>query len=185
MQELCSYAHDRWDPVVFQCVVFVNYENSRKRLQEFPLWMDNSVLQIGTVLVAWEGLIFHRYSSSYQVKVPYDKIISWTIETSLSSDENFVDITMDGTFNPKTGDIKWFTQKLLELRCCVESQDVARDLSNSIKGVCLKIREEAMATVDVQSLRQSKIGKAFMNGVDRNDNLMNAKQRRASLMKIK
>ena len=53
-----------------------------------------------SVIVAWEGLIF-QHNASYEVRVPYDKIISWTIETSASAEENFVDITMDGTFDQR------------------------------------------------------------------------------------
>lgn len=180
--DLDVYAHKMWTAVLFRCVVFVNYESRQKQLVEMPLWLENSMLQLGTVIVAWEGLIFH-HTSRNKVKVPYDKIISWTIETSSASEENFVDITMDGTFDIATGNITWFTNKLLEIRCCVESQKEARTLSTCIKDVCMKIRQEAMSSVDVSALRQSSIGKAFMSGVENNDHLMNAKQRRASLMR--
>ena len=181
--DMRPYGHVGWTPVSFHCVVFVNFETeASKELFVMPLWVKNSMLQLGTVIVAWEGLIFQQ-PSSYEVQVSYDKIISWTIETSVSSDENFVDITMDGTFNRETGQITWFTDKLLEIRCCVSCAEEARALSTSIKEVCIKIREEAMNSVDVKALRRSSIGKAFMSGVDKTNNLMNARQRRASLMR--
>ena len=179
--DLSIYAHKGWTPISFQCVVFVNFESQHRQRTELPLWIQDNMLQLGSIVVAWEGLIFH-HQSTYEVRVPYDKIISWTIETSASAEENFVDITMDGTFDQRTGAITWFTHKLLEIRCCVASQDDAKMLSGSIKRVCLKIREEAMGSVDVTSLRQSSVGKAFMSGVEKSDQLMNARQRRASLM---
>lgn len=181
--DMHMYGHQGWTPVSFHCVVFVNFETeAAKELFVMPLWVKNSMLELGTVIVAWEGLIFQQ-PNCYEVKVPYDKIISWTIETSVSSDENFVDITMDGTFDRETGHIAWFTDKLLEIRCCVSCAEEARALSTSIKEVCIKIREEAMSSVDIKALRRSSIGKAFMSGVDKTNNLMNARQRRASLMR--
>jgi len=83
-----------WTTVTFQAVVFVWYETSGSSRTE-PLFpgTDGS-LQVGPILVAWEGLSMYGPSCQTTTLIPYENIVMWTLHL----EETCLDLTLDGTF---------------------------------------------------------------------------------------
>mmetsp|Transcript_4170 Transcript_4170/g.5545 ORF Transcript_4170/g.5545 Transcript_4170/m.5545 type:complete len:636 (-) Transcript_4170:163-2070(-) len=168
-----------WETVTFQAVVFVWYESQGTSRTE-PLFPGkNGNLQVGPILVAWEGLSMSGPSCPSNTLIPYENIVMWTLHL----EETCLDLTLDGTFrvdpnNPEKRMIEWWTGSVLELRCCLSSTEATVSLGNRIKEVCMLKAKETKAT----DLNKSAIAAAAAT-LSHQVNTTTPTQRRATLTK--
>ena len=150
----------RWATVDYPAVVFVCFERADQSV-EFPLWGSAEHLEVGAASVTWDSLDLMG-PQGLALRIPYDKIIFWTINSNDDTGEYFVDLTMEGDYQD-TGvqkTVQWWTGNVLEVRCCTADAQSSEAFAGSIRQVCELIGQVKLEELDLEKMSLSKIAQA-------------------------
>lgn len=186
-----------WKAITFPGIVFLCYENNG-HTEERPLWGAVDNLELGLIVVAWEGIeLLGPSEVKRSLLLPYDKIIFWTVVINDERQEFFLDLTMEGDYH-EDHTITYWTGNVLDMRLCLPDKDTANSLSDNITEVCKLFAEVAVNRMNAaENFSKSTVANASLQYIkDRADKnsektegkdgkITNASDRRTSIKDIK
>ncbi|KAK3278788.1 hypothetical protein CYMTET_13296 [Cymbomonas tetramitiformis] len=187
-----------WKAITFPGIVFLCYENNG-HTEERPLWGAVDNLELGLIVVAWEGIeLLGPSEVKRSLLLPYDKIIFWTVVINDERQEFFLDLTMEGDYH-EDHTITYWTGNVLDMRLCLPDKDTANSLSDNITEVCKLFAEVAVNRMNAaENFSKSTVANASLQYIkdradkgseqkqaDKDGNITNASDRRTSIKDIK
>lgn len=144
----------KWEPIGVEAVSFICFDVD-ERTVTMPMWAagTHGNLQVGMVVLAWEGLVTWGPTSNDPFLIPYENMVMWTLDPTDAA----LDITMEGTFDPTARKLKLLTGEVIDLRVCLPTPTVAFELYKSLKEVCTRVGKEKRAQLDKEALRRTKL----------------------------
>lgn len=143
----------KWEPIGVEAVSFICFENDSQTVT-MPMWAPGASgnLQVGMVVLAWEGLVTWGPTSTDPFLIPYENMVMWTLEL----EDAALDITMEGTFDPNQRKLQLLTGQVIDLRVCLPTPTASFELYKSLQEVCTRVGKEKRAQLDKQALERTK-----------------------------